>query len=229
MVLDLLGISGLAVRRESHHFVLAGIHPEPGVIRECGVEQTEGVREVDLANDLEILAVAERKRGRRPLAHTVHRQDRGALERRGIERARRMAEMVLGEEQLLAPVDAVAERFGHVVHEQALLEELLAYPDGQGLAERREAAWREREVRLQQPFEFEKGLVVERDPVDILGPHLREIQAEADGVHRKRRIVLLAREAFFLGRGDDLAVHDQRSRRVVVERRDTEHLHRHTL
>jgi hypothetical protein len=46
-----------------------------------------------------------------------------------------------------------------------------------------------------------------------------------DGVAREPRIVLLSREALFLGGGHDPAVRDEGGRAVVVERGESQHPH----
>ena len=81
----------------------------------------------------------------------------------------------------------------------------------------RQAPGREAVVGLQQPFELEIGLIVEghRGEVAQLQPRLRHDIGQ--GVGRKVRVVLLAGEALFLGRGDDLAVHQDGRGAVVIE------------
>jgi hypothetical protein len=89
----------LPIGRKAHQLVLAGIDPEAGVIRERRIEQSEAVREADLLDDVDPVAVAERGCGGAPLADAVHRQHQRVLERRRIERARGMGVMMLGEQQ----------------------------------------------------------------------------------------------------------------------------------
>ena len=43
----LVQVTGLAIRRQSHHLVLAGVDLESGVVGERGVEEAERVREVE--------------------------------------------------------------------------------------------------------------------------------------------------------------------------------------
>jgi hypothetical protein len=54
---------------------------------------------VQLLHDLDPAVAAERRRGRGPLADAVERQNERAVEGRGVEGARRVAEMVLAEAQ----------------------------------------------------------------------------------------------------------------------------------
>ena len=166
---------------------------------------------VNLFLDLETVPLPDRGRRGRPLAHAVHREHDGLSERRREERTRRMAEMVLAEEQL-------AELF----EQQVLQEKLLPQPQGDRHTEGPEPARREGQVGLEQALELEEGLVVEDDAVNTAQPEPGLAHAVADRVSGKPGIVLLAREALFLRRSDDMAVFDQRGRAVVVERRDSE-------
>ena len=109
--------------------------------------------------------------------------------------------------------------------DQVLLEQLLLDPDRQGVPERREATRREGEVGLEQALELQERLVVEGDVIDVLGRDSGRLEAIARGVDREAGIVLLAREAFLLRRCDDLSIHHQRRRRVVIEGRQSEYLH----
>jgi hypothetical protein len=100
-VADDVGMERLAIRRETHHLVFTGVHLEPEVIRERGIQQPERMGKVDLVQDAQraALPVGERRRG--PFAHAVDRQHRGLLERRREESARGVAQVVLGEQDLL--------------------------------------------------------------------------------------------------------------------------------
>jgi hypothetical protein len=127
--------------------------------------------------------------------------------------------MMLGEQQTLRPVDVAVQILGDLLREEILLEQLLLEPDRQRLAERGESARRECQVGLEQALELEERLVVEGDVVEIGGLDACLLAAIAHGIRRKIRIVLAPREAFFLGRRDDLAVDDESSRGVVIEGR----------
>ena len=82
VVEDELRVFRLAIGREPHHLVLAGVDLEAGVIGERRIEQAERMRKVDLLEDLQAVAVADRRRGRRPFADAVHGQHRRVLEGR---------------------------------------------------------------------------------------------------------------------------------------------------
>jgi hypothetical protein len=61
--------------------------------------------------------------------------------------------------------------------------------------------------------------------IDRVEPDPGLIEAVAQCVYREAGVVLLAREALFLCRGDDTAVGNQRRRAVVVESREAEDVH----
>jgi len=62
------------------------------------------MREVNLVQDLQVVAPAHRHGRGAPLSHAVHRQHRCFLERGREKRAGGVAEVVFREEQLAAPV-----------------------------------------------------------------------------------------------------------------------------
>ena len=113
-----------------------------------------------------------------------------------------------------------------LVAQQLLLEQLLAQPQRHRHAEGAEAARREGEIGFEQPLEFQERLVVEHDVIDVVEPRSCRLQAIGDRVVRETGIVLLAREAFFLRRGHDAAVLDQRRGAVVIEGGNAENAHR---
>ena len=62
------------------------------------------MRELQLAQDLDVLPAPAPDRRRRPLADAVDGENRGLVERRRVERARRVRQVMFGKE------DAVASR-----------------------------------------------------------------------------------------------------------------------
>ena len=69
----------------------------------------------------------------------------------------------------------------------------------------------------------------EHHAVDLRKRASRLRQAIADRLHREGRVVLAAREALLLRRGDDAPVLEQRGGAVVVERRDAEDAHQKSV
>jgi hypothetical protein len=135
-----------------------------------------------------------------------------------------MALVVFGEEQPVVPVEF--RRVGlQFLLDQAFLEQLFLEPDGHRHAEGFEAARGQGDIGFEQPFELQEGLVVEGDEIDIAERRARFLQAIGHGVMGEARIVFLAGEALFLGRGHDTAVLDQRRRAVVIEGRDAQNPH----
>ena len=124
--------------------------------------------------------------------------------------------------QLVAPVELL-----QLLLQQVLEEQLLPQPERDRHAERLEPARRERHDRS-RPAARTSGTACRRTrrgrspprPVPTLA------QAIVDRVRRKPGVMLLAREALFLRRGNDAPVFDQRRGAIVIEGRDPEDLHR---
>ncbi len=89
--------------RSAHQFIELPVgHAQSAAIVE--IAEIEMERAVGL--DVDRLILAETHRGRRPFPDTVHRENRSALKRRGIEGARSMRLMMLGKHQLVANIEA---------------------------------------------------------------------------------------------------------------------------
>src|SRR5262249_53576371 len=99
------GVFWLAVRREPHKLVLAGIDLKAGVIRESGIQQPKRVWEVQFLEYLQLLTAADCCRRGAPLADAVHREHRCLQEWRGVKRAGSVAQVMLGEQQAVSPVE----------------------------------------------------------------------------------------------------------------------------
>src|SRR2546422_8838712 len=158
-------------RSHAHDLVFALVHLEAQKRGENAVEQTEGVREPDLAEELDALVPADSERRRRPLADAVHGQDGRVAVRRRIERARGVGHVVTAEEDLLGgnprpPGD------------QALYPELFAEPAHHRLTKQPEGPRKGLERRHQEPAELPERLLVEDDPVHGFGAHPGRAQAE---------------------------------------------------
>ena len=96
----------LAIGREAHDLVLSRVHLEPEILGKGGIEQAEGMRKVDFLVDRKVRASAKPHARRRPLADAIHRQHHRLLEWRGEESARGVAQVMLGEAQPVARIEA---------------------------------------------------------------------------------------------------------------------------
>ena len=220
VVSDDAGIFGLAVGREAHHLVFARVDLEPGVVGEGRVQQPERMREVNFLCDRERIAGSRRKRRRRPFADAVHRQDRRVLVGRGKKRRRRVTDVMLGEQDFSRLDLHAVEYVGQRVADQRFLKQLVLDPHRHRRRETLEAPRRKGEIGLENALEFRKRLVIENKEVDVLGREAPLGETEPDRVYGKARVGLEAGEAFLLRRGDDVAVHDQAGRGIVIVGRD---------
>ena len=73
---------------------------------------------------------------------------------------------MIGEQQLLSPIDAVVD-LQQMVAQHGLLEQFLLQPDRDSLSERLKAARRKGEIGFEQPLEFEKRLFVEHHMIEF--------------------------------------------------------------
>jgi hypothetical protein len=106
---------------------------------------------------------------------------------------------------------------------------LLAQPDRQTHQEQLEAAWRVREVRLEDSIELQEWFVVERHEIEVLRSDPPLGEAVLDSVPGEVGVVLLPGESLFLSRRHDATVlHEARSA-VVIKGRDSEDVHRLTF
>ena len=80
----------------------------------------------------------------------------------------------------------------------------------------------EGQIGLQQSLELHQRFVVEANVIEVGGSEAGFFEAVPDGIFGEAGIVFPASEAFFLGRGHDLAIDDQRGGRVVVEGGDSQ-------
>jgi hypothetical protein len=84
------------------------------------------MRKMDFLEYFEAMAVADRRRSRRPFADAVHGQHRRMLERGGIKRRGRVAQMMLAKQQpVLVEITGVFCKF---IAQQVFLKQLLAQP-----------------------------------------------------------------------------------------------------
>ena len=179
---------------------------------------------VQLLDHLEPVAVSERHRRGRPFADAVHGQDHGVVEGGGKERRRRVALVVLCEEEPILPVEARVV-LGELAAQQVLLKQLFPEPYGHGHPKRRESPGREAQIRLEQALELQERLVIECHVIHVPKSDVPGLEAIGDGVRRKAGVVLLAREPLLLGGREDRTVLDEDGGAVVIEGGNAEDAH----
>ena len=213
-LVDDVDVFRLAVRRESHDLVFAGVDLEPGVVRERRIQQSKRIRPVQLVENLEIIAAAAADRSGRPFADTVDCQDRRLLERRRQERAGGVGLVMLAVQDI--------SRVAELLFQLAIDVQLVFDPQRPGHQERREPSGRDAEVRFQNSLELQQRFVVETDRSHVVDPNAGVRETELDCPVRKAGVAFLPGEALFLSGGDDLAAAQQARGAVVVEGRDSE-------
>ncbi len=218
LVLDDVGVDGLAVGGEAHELVLAGVDLEAREVGEGAVEQAQRVGEAVLEEELDAVALADADRGGGPLAHAVDGDDRRHLEGGGVEGAGRVRDVVLGELDGLGAVAEALERGLELVGHPGLVLE----PHRHRLEEGREPGRRHLGVRGEESGELGDGLVVEHHQVEVVFTDLALGQTVRRRVGGDAGVVLLAGEALLLGGGHQIAVAHQAGAAVVVEGADTE-------
>ena len=211
------GETRLAVRREAHQLVLAGVDAKTAVRRERRVEQTQRVRKVKLAQHLDAVVRASADRRRRPLTDAVHREDGGAIERRRIKRARRVGDVMLGEQDR-----AVGRQAVELVADGLAQVEFLREPGWQHPQPRRQAGRCDGQKTLEHPRKFDDRFVVKHNRIEIGQADAALLQTKTDSVFGKAFVVFAARKAFLLRGGNDPAIDQQRGGRVVVISGDAE-------
>src|SRR5258705_8553821 len=97
---------------------------------------------------------------------------------------------------------------------------LLLHPKRQGFEEGTETGRSVVEIGLEETIEFQQGLVVEANVVELIGCYACFAQAVANRVKGKIVVVLDAGESLFLRRGHDFAVNDQAGSGIVIESGD---------
>ena len=212
LVQNQVAVFRLAVRRQPHQLVLAGIDLEAGVVGKGRVEQAERVGPVELLEELYFTSTANPERRRRPFPNTVHGENSGLFERGGKERAGRMGLVMLRVQNIPIVLEGIVNL---LVYEQLVLD-----PEWPRLQKGSQPSRCDPQVRLQDPLEFEQRLVVEANEGEVLGRDASLTEAVVHRARGERRIALFAREPLLLRRGDDLAVTQQASGAVVVECRN---------
>ncbi len=96
---------------------------------------------------------------------------------------------------------------------------------GRALRNEGRPAGADRDRGFEDALEFEEGLVVEGDDVEVGGGDPRPLEAEIHGVARVVGVGLDAREALLGGGGDHLAIDHQAGGGVMVVTGDAQNFH----
>ena len=216
-VADQVRVLGLTIRRESHQLVFARVHFEAAEVRECRIQHAERMREPQFVGELNLVPLSNAPGRSGPFTDTVHGEDRGLIKWRRKERARRVRLVMFGKDN--PPREPAAQS----VADFAAQMQLLPQPDRQRRQKRSKAARRECQIRFNQPVELQQRLLVEADIVQPIGRQPGFVQTVVHRQRGKAGVMLDPREPLFLRRGDDLPIHNQGGRGVVVERGDAEH------
>ena len=217
LVHDEVGVPWLAVGREPHDLVLAGVDLEARVVGEGRVEQTEAVRPMDLLHGLRACC-----RGRSATDVVAHSPTpsmvRTTASSNGDGKKAEAAWLSWCSAKRSLPSIAAAwrERRQRLL-EARLLEQLLLDPHRHRHAEGGEALRGVGEIGLEQALELDERLLEEDDVVDVVEVDLPGLETVPIAWSGKPAIVLLAGEALLLRGRDDAAVLDEGGRAVVIK------------
>ena len=180
------------------------------------------MRKADLVrSDGRSIAVADAERGRRPLADAVHREDRGALERRAEERAGRVRRWCCGMNRIRSAGTPSA------LADPVLDPELVEQPRGHRLAEHRcRVAAPSRSTVEQDPLELDERLLEEHDVVEIARqssrPRSRQKRIARSG---NPKSCLMREKRSSSAAADERPSRSERGRGVVKVAGDAEDVH----
>ena len=212
MLQNEIAVHWLAKGSQAHQLVFAAVHLEAAVRGEGGVEQAERMRKLEVVGQLDAIASAHSHSRGAPFADAVERENGRRIKWRWEERTGGMALVVVG-------IDSGA-RVGPGSPRSMVLAGRSLFLSQPGIAWQKLAkpARRESQIGLQQALELGERFFVENDVIELGRVEARLFQAISDRLCRKSRVVLDSREAFFLRRRDDVAVHDESRSAIVIER-----------
>ena len=208
-----------AVGRQSHHFVFAGVDPEPEIISERRIEQAERMWKMLLGQHLDTITRAAANAGGGPFTDAVNCQNRSLVKRRWKKRGRSVRLMMLREQNVAFVIELVADD---------LFDPHFALdPERHRFEKRSQPAGRTGEISREEAFAFQERFFVKRDKIDI---SRRDQPAQrdtgADGVDRELSVMFLAGEPFLLCRSNDFFIAHKARGAVVIKRGDAENVHR---
>ena len=138
-----------------------------------------------------------------------------------------MAQVVLGEQQSILPIEVSAEGLFELLIQGLLLKQLLPHPQRNRHLERTQSGRGEGEIGFDQPLELQEGFVVENDIVQIVEMDSGFRQAVRHRVAGKTGVVFFPAEALFLSSRYHLAVFHQGRGAIVVKSRNSEDAHQY--
>jgi len=167
----------LAPARHSHDLVLvAREHVEAEEVRGRRVELSQGVRQLDPPQHSDVTAAAVREEHRGRFARAVESQDRRLVERRDVERARRVRDVVIHVvEAEAAAAELMSNLQRHVEHRQVVPPHLPGAPPSPG-REQIQAPGGEADG-VSDAVTEDPGLPVVRDVMDVLDADPRLVEA----------------------------------------------------
>ena len=177
------------------------------------------MRIADFPNRFNLHAIAETEGASRPLSDPVDDEDRCTLKGRRVKATCGMGHMVLGHQQARAlaesRLDVLPEAGLGTKHPTACRSEMIA------------ARWCHCHRIFHDAVERKERIVVEDNAVQFRGLDESLAETVIDGMARKARVMLLAREPLFLRRGNDYPIpHDCSGGVMVIGRnaQDVSHL-----
>ena len=178
VLINRICINGAAVRREAHEFVLATVYPEAAVVSHGRIKKPEGMGELEMLLYFNLVPTADAPGGGGPLSHAIQGQNRSFFKGAGKEGTRRMAPVMVHEEQGRGRL-AGKPAADHAPHHQ-----FLAQPHRHGHEKASNAARRKGQIRLQQALKLQHRLVVKGNEVELLRLDARLFQAILHGMGR---------------------------------------------
>lgn len=157
----------------------------------------------DLFFEFDPVFSADSPGGGGPFPDPVKTDHHRLLERGRKEGAGGMGLMVLRKEDLSSPVQFLFDELGEM--------EFLAQPQRHGHPVAFQSGRDETQIGFQKPFKFYEGLVIKDHVVQLVLFNPTLFQTILDGVYGEFVVVFLAGKSFFLGRGDDFTVPDERA------------------
>lgn len=171
------------------------------------------MRETQLPLQSDLVAPTDTGCGRGPLANSIEREDGRFLKRRREKCAGGMGLMMSGKDDPF-PVLVLEVPANDAWHADFFLQ-----PDRKSSAKGTETTRRYGEERFEQSLKGRQGLVVKADVIDLVMGESCLFKAIFDRPRGKGGIVFNPRKPFFLRCRDDTTVNNDRSGRIVIERR----------